>query len=229
MRTGPVVVLLLGSLAASLSAAPPRRVVAAEWPVTVVTVAGVGDTLRKGRTTWARAELRDEVFEGDAVRTAAATRLSLRTVTGHTLRMGPGTRLVLLADGTTAGDRAPRVRMTGGWLWVAALPVAGARSQLDIEVGPAMVGVLRGGVAVRVNRDGSVMVRTHHGGAVVSGPGDRREWERPMSERQEVLVPIGAAPALSRPLAPDEFEAEWVKWNEDQDLAGGYGGRAASR
>jgi hypothetical protein len=143
--------------------------------------------------------------------------------------MGPGTRLVLLADGTAGGDRAPRVRMTGGWLWVAALPVAGARRQLDIEVGPVTVGVLRGGVAVRVNRDGSVMVRTHHGGAVASGPADRREWERPVTEHQELLVPIGGAPAPPRPLAADEFEAEWVKWNEDQDLAGGYGGRAASR
>jgi hypothetical protein len=206
----------------------PSLVGAAEWPATVVTVAGTADALRKGRTTWARVELREELAEGDAVRTGPTTRLSLKTLTGHALRLGPGTRLALQADGAS-GDRAPRVRMTGGWLWVAGLPATASRSQLDVEVGSVMVGVVRGGVAIRVNRDGSVLVRVHHGATICSGPGDRREWERTLGERQELGVPITGTPGTARPLTLEPVEAEWVKWNEDQDRAGGYGARAPAR
>jgi hypothetical protein len=202
---------------------------AAEWPATVVTVAGTADAFRKGRTTWARVELREELAEGDAVRTGPATRLSLKTLTGHALRLGPGTRLAFQADGAGSRDRAPRVRMTGGWLWVAGLPAAASRSQLDVEVGPVMVGVVRGGVAIRVNRDGSVLVRVHHGATICSGPGDRREWERPLGERQELAVPLTGTPGAARPLTLEAVEAEWVKWNQDQDRAGGYGARAPAR
>jgi hypothetical protein len=217
-------------IALGVGVAPaPALVGASEWPATVVTVAGAADTLRKGRTAWARIELREELGEGDAVRTGAATRLALKTLTGQSLRLGPGTRLALQADGAGPGERAPRVRMMGGWLWVAGRPAAGSRSQLDVHVGSVTVGVVRGGAAVRVNRDGSVLVRVHHGAALCSGPGDRREWERPVGERQELTVPITGAPGTVRPLTAEPIEVEWVKWNEDQDRAGGYGARAPAR
>jgi hypothetical protein len=215
----------LGLVLALAVAGRPWLAEAAEWPATVVTVAGSAEALGKGRSAWARVELKDELVEGDAVRTGATTRLSLKTAGGHGLRLGPGTRLTLQADGD-GGGRAPRVRVTGGWLWVAGLPAADSRSQLDVGVGPVTVGVVRGGAAIRVNRDGSVLVRVHHGAVICSGPGDRRDWVRPVGERQELAVPVAGAPGAVRPLTPEPIEVEWVKWNEDQDRAGGYGARA---
>lgn len=227
MTSRPVVVLLL--MLSSFLSDGPDRADAAEWPATVVTVAGVADTLRKGQTAWTKAELRDELGEGDAVRTGPATRLTLRTLGGHSLRLGPGTRLGLLGDRGAGDEGPPRVRMTGGWLWVAALPAAGAGSQLEVEVGPVTVGIGGGGVAIRVNRDGSVLVRVAHGAAVCAGPGDRREWERRLGDRQEIAVPVAGVPGLPLPLTAEPIEAEWVKWNEDQDRAGGYGSRPPGR
>jgi hypothetical protein len=218
--------VILGIVLAVGIARGPSLAAAGEWPATIVTVAGAADVLRAGRPAWAKVELRDELTEGDAVRTGASTRLSLKTAGGHGLRLGPGTRLTLQADGAGSGGRAARVRMTGGWLWVAGLPAAGSQSQLDVGVGPVTVGLLRGGAAIRVNRDGSVLVRVHHGAVICSGPGDRREWERPVGQQQELAVPITGAPGATRPLTPEPAEVEWVKWNEDQDRAGGYGARA---
>ena len=216
----------LGIVLALGVARGPLLAAAGEWPATVVTVGGAAEALRQGGSAWARVELRDELAEGDTVRTGATTRLGLKTAGGHGLRLGPGTRLTLQADGAGSGGRAPRVRMTGGWLWAAGLPAAGSRSQLDIGVGPVTVGLVRGGAAIRVNRDGSVLVRVHHGAVMCSGPGDRRDWERPVSEQQELAVPTTGAPGAARPLTPERIEVEWVKWNEDQDRAGGYGARA---
>ena len=216
----------LGIVLALGVAHPSSPAAAGEWPATIVTVAGAAEALRPGRPAWAKVELREEVTEGDAVRTGATARLSLKTAGGHGLRLGPGTRLSLQADGAGSGGRAPRVRMTGGWLWVAGRPAVGSRSQVDVGVGPVTVGLVRGGAAIRVNRDGSVLVRVHHGAVICSGPGDRRDWERPVGEQQELAVPITGPPGVARTLTPDPLEVEWVKWNEDQDWAGGYGARA---
>ena len=64
------------------------------------------------------------------------------------------------------------------------------------------------------------------GRSCAPGPGDRRDWERPVSEQQELAVPTAGAPGAARPLTPERIEVEWVKWNEDQDRAGGHGARA---
>jgi hypothetical protein len=78
------------------------------------------------------------------------------------------------------------------------------------------------GVGLRRGPDGGVLVQVHHGSAVCSGP-DRR-WERTLTGPQELLIPASGTPGAPVALTVDKLEATWVKWNADQDLAGGYGG-----
>jgi hypothetical protein len=78
------------------------------------------------------------------------------------------------------------------------------------------------GVGLRRGPDGGVLVQVHHGSAVCAGP-DRR-WERTLTGPQELLIPASGTPGAPVALTVDKLEATWVKWNADQDLAGGYGG-----
>ena len=72
-----------------------------------------------------------------------------------------------------------------------------------------------------MNPDGSVAVSVYHGAAMVSGEG----WQRPLAQDQELVVPPAGAPKETGALKRDKRDAEWVKWNEQQDRAGGYGAR----
>jgi len=106
----------------------------------------------------------------------------------------------------------------------------GVHAQLPIEViaGPARVAVRDGGVGFRLNRDGSVIVRTYHGLAVVRGASQAGTWERSLPELQEVLVPASGPPPENRKITREEGEGLWVLWNEEQDYVA-YGGKPPLR
>jgi hypothetical protein len=73
-----------------------------------------------------------------------------------------------------------------------------------------------------MNPDGSVLVGVYHGSVTCAGAG----WERALGEDQELLVPAAGAPKKEVvKLKRDKRDVEWLKWNEQQDLAGGYGAR----
>src|SRR5574341_994490 len=67
----------------------------AELPVTVVTLTGKAELFRKGDTKWVAAELRDELREGDGVRTSPAVRTTLRTGGGHSIRLAALTQVFI--------------------------------------------------------------------------------------------------------------------------------------
>jgi hypothetical protein len=77
-------------------------------------------------------------------------------------------------------------------------------------------------VGLRRAADGGVLVQVHHGSAVCAGPD--RQWERTLTGPQELLIPASGTPGAPVVLTVDKLEVTWVKWNADQDLAGGYGG-----
>ena len=54
--------------------------------------------------------------------------------------------------------------------------------------------------------------------------GPDRQWERTLKGPQQLLVPASGVPAQPIALAVDPLETTWVRWNAEQDLAGGYGG-----
>jgi len=93
---------------------------------------------------------------------------------------------------------------------------------------PARVAVRNGGVGFRLNRAGSVIVRTYHGMAVIRGAGPAGMWERNLPELQEVLVPASGPPAENRKITREEGEGLWVLWNEEQDYVA-YGGKPPLR
>ena len=216
-----VAALLMGPVAAH---AQP-----AELPATVVTLTGKAELFKKGDTKWGVADLRDELREGDGLRTSPSVRATLRTGGGHSIRLAALTQVFVLPGLGPAGPLQPvLLRLDRGWLWVAVGPNTRAQAPVEVISGPARVGIRDGGVGFRLNRDGSVIVRTYHGQAMVRGAAAGGTWERNLPELQEVLVPASGPPAENRKITREEGEGLWVLWNEEQDYVA-YGGKPPVR
>jgi len=201
----------------------------AELPATVVTLTGKVELYKKGDTKWTTAELRDELREGDGLRTSPAVRATLRTGGGQSIRLAALTQVFIVPSaGTGVAPQPVSVRLDRGWLWVAVTPGSYARPLIEVIAGPARVAVRDGGVGFRLNRDGSAIVRTYHGLAVVRSSSPAGTWERSLPELQEVLVPAAGPPAENRKITREEGEGLWVLWNEEQDYVA-YGGKAPLR
>jgi len=212
-------VLLVTGSSGEVSAQPK------ELPAQIVTVGGTAEIYRKGGAAWARVALRDNVGEGDSVRTQVGGRVTLKTASGQAVRLGSRSQMAFLpSDGGPSGEPT-LVRMDSGWLWVAVTPGGPATEQLEVRAGPAVVTVRGGGVGLRRNSDGSLLVQAHHGAVTCAGPD--KQWERSLTGPQELLVPASGPPAQPRALTVDPVETTWVKWNTDQDNAGGFGGKKA--
>ena len=217
------------ALAALLMGAVSAHAQPAELPATVVTLTGKAELFRKGDTKWIVADLRDELREGDGVRTSPSVRITLRTGGGHSIRLAALTQVFFLPALGPAGPLQPvLLRLDRGWLWVAVAANTRAQAPIDVIAGPARVGVRDGGVGFRLNRDGSVIVRTYHGQAVIRGAAAGGTWERNLPELQEVLVPASGPPAENRKITREEGEGLWVLWNEEQDYVA-YGGKPPQR
>lgn len=201
-----------------------------ELPATVVTLTGKAEWFKKGDTKWSPVDLRDQLNEGDGLRTGPSVRATLRTVGGNAIRLSALGQVFLVPPPPGALDPQPvRARLDRGWLWVAVTPGIHAQAPVEVVVGPARVAVRDGGVSFRPNRDGTVLVRTHHGLAIV-GSSDRSGggWERSVPEQQEVLVPPSGPPAPNRPITRELAENSWALWNEEQDYVA-YGGKMPQR
>jgi FecR-like protein len=210
-------VTALVCLAPAASLAQPR-----ELPAVIVTLGGRAEISRKAAPAWKDAVLRDELFEGDSVRTVAG-RLTLLTSSSQAMRLGPRTQVSFEEAGAPSDSAPVRVRLDGGRVWIAVLPGSSAASQLEVRTGPVTVIARGGGALVTRNPDGSVLVGVYHGGVVCEGTG----WERALRQDQELLVPPAGAPKELAVLKRDKRDADWIRWNEQQDMAGGYGARRA--
>jgi len=186
-----------------------------ELPAQLVTMSGRVELSRRSAPNWTAATLRDELSFGDGARTVAG-RAALLTKSGQALRVGPRTQ-IFFATGEPPGD-VTRVRMDGGRLWVAVLPNGPA---VEVRAGPATVTTRAGGAGITMNPDGSVIVSVYHGAASVTGDG----WQRALGQDQEVVVLAGVPPKEIVSVKRERRDPEWIKWNEQQDQAGGYGAR----
>jgi hypothetical protein len=207
------IALLIG-LFGSVAWAQPK-----ELPARIVTLGGNAEVHRKGTPAWAPADLRAQLAEGDSVRTEVGGRVALKTASGQALRLGSRSQIALLPP---AADGPTRVRLDNGWLWVAVSANSPPTTQIEVQAGPAVVTVRGAGVGLRRGTDGSLLVQVHHGTAACAGPD--RQWERTLAGPQELLVPATGLPGTPVKLTVDKLEISWVKWNADQDVAGGYGG-----
>ncbi len=194
-----------------------------ELPAKIVTLGGPADTYRKGTAGWAPAALRSEVAEGDSVRTQLGGRVTLLTASGQAIRLGSRSQVALLASDGGANPGPTRVRLDSGWLWVAVSPGSPEPTHVEVRAGPVVVTVRGGGIGLRRNPDGALLVQAHHGAASVAA--SDRQWERTLTGPQELLVPAGGQPGQPTKLTVDKLEATWIRWNADQDFAGGYGGQ----
>jgi hypothetical protein len=209
------VVMALVGASPDLAAAQPQ-----ELPAKIATLGGRAELSRQSGP-WAAAALRDDVSAGDGVRTIAG-RLTLRTASGQSLRLGARTQIVFAAANAAPPVAGPtRLRMDSGLLWVAVIPNSPLSSHIEVRAGPATVAARGGGASIGMNTDGSVLVAVHHGEVSVSGEG----WQRALTQDQQLLVPTVGAPKQTEKLKREKGSAEWAKWNEQQDRAGGYGAR----
>ena len=192
---------------------------AGEWPFHVVTVAGQIQLQAPGATTWSAAKLKAELGAGASAR-ALRGRLVLETPSGQELRLAGLTKVSLLEGNP---EFPTPIRIDAGSVWVAVTPGTPASAQLEVQGKAASVLVSGGGASVALGQDGAVLVRVYHGTATATGPGTERRWSHALAQGQELLVAAAGVPGLPQKIVPNEAEAEWVKWNEDQDLAGGYG------
>jgi hypothetical protein len=206
---------LLAGLFGGVAAAQPK-----ELPARIVTLGGTAELHRKDTSAWAPADLRAQLAEGDSVRTQVGGRIALKTASGQALRLGSRSQLALLPASAEPGPT--RVRLDNGWLWVAVAPNSPPATQIEVQAGPGVVIVRGAGVGLRRGADGSLLVQVHHGTALCTGPD--RQWERTLTATQELLVPATGPPGPPGKVSVDKLEVTWVKWNTDQDAAGGYGG-----
>lgn len=206
--------IILVALSGSAAWAQPR-----ELPARIVTLGGTAELYKKDTPTWTSAALRAEVGEGDSVRTQSGGRVTLKTGSGQALRLGSRSQIALLPGSPGAPTR---VRFDYGWMWVAVMPT-GESTQVDVRAGPAVITPREGGVGIRRNPDGSLLIQVHHGTAMCAGPD--RQWQQTVSGQQQLFVPASGAPGPPVKLAVEPVEATWVRWNADQDFAGGYGGQ----
>jgi hypothetical protein len=189
---------------------------------TIITVGGHAEIFRRSTETWTDATLRDEVTEGDGVRTRSG-RLTLRVSSGEVLRLGPRTQVFLSADGEAPAGGRPRARLDGGRLWLAVRSTSPVPVPIDVGAGIASVTTRGGGISIEINPDGSVRIGVAHGSATVEG----REWTRALAQDRELIVPAAGAAGRLGAVKRGQRDAEWMKWNEQQDQAGGYGARRA--
>ena len=206
---------LLVGLAAGPTCSQPK-----ELPAQLVTLGGPAELHKKGAATWTSAALRDQLGEGDSLRTQVGGRVTLKTASGQALRLGSRSQLAILP--AEVEDGPTRIRLDNGWLWVAVSPNSPPPTQIEVRAGPGVVAVRGAGVGLRRGADGGVLVQVHHGSAVCAGP--NQQWERTLTGPQELLIPASGIPGAPVALTVDKLEVTWVKWNADQDLAGGYGG-----
>ncbi len=212
---GGMVLLLVAATAPATSAQPK------ELPAQVVTLGGAAELHRKDTPAWAPAALRADVGEGDSLRTQLGGRVTIRTASGQALRLGSRSQLAVLPGEPGPEPGPTRVRLDSGWLWVAVLPGSPVVSQIEVVAGPATVRVRGAGAGIRRAADGTLLVQAHHGSVVCAGP--NRQWERTLTGPQQLVVPASGAPGQPVALVVDPLETTWVRWNMDQDVAGGYG------
>ena len=210
-------VLLVG-VTGSAAWAQPK-----ELPARIVTLGGPAELYRKDTPAWTSAALRAELGEGDSARTQLGGRVTLRTASGQALRLGSRSQFAFLVPDSGGSAGPTRVRLDSGWLWIAVMPGSPPPTHIEILAGAAIVVVRGTGVSLRRGADGSVLVQVHHGTATCMGPD--RQWERTLTGPQELLVPASGTPGQPGKLTVDKLEATWIRWNADQDFAGGYGGK----
>ena len=210
-------VLLVG-VTGSAAWAQPK-----ELPARIVTLGGPAELYRKDTPAWTSAALRAELGEGDSVRTQLGGRVTLRTASGQALRLGSRSQFAFLVPDSGGSAGPTRVRLDSGWLWIAVMPGSPPPTHIEILAGAAIVVVRGTGVSLRRGADGSVLVQVHHGTATCMGPD--RQWERTLTGPQELLVQASGTPGQPGKLTVDKLEATWIRWNADQDFAGGYGGK----
>jgi len=223
--TGRTTLSVIVGVAAAIAATLASTAFSGESPLRISTILGQAEIRRAG-AAWTPAPLRADLGPGDDARTLHG-RLTLRSASGQEVRLAAASHVTLLE--ASAGDEPTRARLLGGAAWIAVLPATPPSEHIELQVGPAACTVKTGGVGLLLERDGSTLVRVYHGAAECVGSPSAGRWTRMLGDAREMRVANTGAPGEVRTLVREKIEADWLKWNEGQDAAGGYGGKPAAR
>ena len=192
---------------------------------------------------WTRIALGQPLFTGDAVRTAAESRLEVKVgEEGVLVRIDENAELEISARGLQDWKGpGTRANLKKGRLWSNVQRLAADRENLTIET-PTVLAAVRGTVfrfdipdslttMLRVY-DGEVEVRqnpTPPGGALgvvgppqeVAPPGEvsAQQWLELVTANQQLVFTYGQDPVITEFDPNQDAQLDWVAWNQQRDAA----------
>jgi hypothetical protein len=234
----PAVLLLLtaGAVAAGTQA----------WVVARVNFyIGEAAARKAGTEAWARVALKQPLFSGDAVRTAAESRLELRLEDESVVRIGEDSELEVskgtLADLAAGGPTQAKLKR--GRIWSNVRRMASDQGGLTVST-PTVVAAIRGTVfRIEVPEEDLTVLRVYEGAVEarentqtpvrtgglreVKPPGEiappaevsAQEWVQIVAANQQLTFRRGGKPELVAFDPEADAQLDWVQWNRERDAA----------
>jgi hypothetical protein len=235
----------IGLSALLLAVATAVAVSAQAWVIARVSfyIGEVG-ARKSGTEEWGAVVLKQPLFSGDAVRTAAESRLEIKLDEESVVRIGENSELEItkpnlmnLAGGET------QAKLKKGKIWSNVRRMAEDQRRMTVST-PTVVAAIRGTVfridipeddltVLRVY-EGSVEARENPATPVAAGlrevrpPGEVRppaevspqEWIQIVAANQQLTFRRGGTPEVVAFDPEVDALIEWVRWNRDRDTQG---------
>ncbi len=238
-RLGGVLVLLPLLLAAAVA------VQAQAWVIARVSfyIGEVG-ARKSGTEEWAQVALKQPLFSGDAIRTAAESRLEVKVDDASVVRIGENSELEIskpnlmnLAGGET------QAKLKKGRIWSNVKKMAEDQRRMTVST-PTVVAAIRGTVfRIDVPEDSLTVLRVYEGSIEarenpatpaagglreVRPPGEvappaevsAQEWVQIVAANQQLTFRRGGTPQLVAFDPEVDALIEWVRWNRERDAQG---------
>ncbi|MCB9646420.1 MAG: FecR domain-containing protein [Deltaproteobacteria bacterium] len=197
------------------------------------------------KAPWKALKSGELVHEGDAVKTAAASRLELTVPDGSRVRLGASSQVVLSQGHFgKAGERKVTFTLWLGRVWAKVAKRMGGESSFEVKTHNAVAGVRGTSFAVMANADLSSVVKVYTGSvgvkslvtaAAAAAPGtkarvrrevpgperiDQRQWEEVVATamKQVKVTSLGEIQPAEDFVDAGDDEA-WAMWNQSQDAA----------
>jgi len=199
---------------------------------------------KSGTEEWAQVALKQPLFSGDAIRTAAESRLEIKVDEESVVRIGENSELEItkpnlmnLAGGET------QAKLKKGKIWSNVKKMAEDQRRMTVST-PTVVAAIRGTVfRIDVPEDSLTVLRVYEGSVEarenrvapaagglreVRPPGEVappaevsvQEWVQIVAANQQLTFRRGGTPQLVTFDPEVDALIEWVRWNRERDAQG---------
>jgi hypothetical protein len=200
---------------------------------------------KSGTDEWAQVVLKQPLFSGDAVRTAAESRLEIKVDDDSVVRIGENSELEISKPSlmNLAGGGETQAKLKKGKIWSNVKKMAEDQRRMTVST-PTVVAAIRGTVfridvpedSLTVLRvyEGSVEARENRAAPAAGGlreirpPGEvappaevsAQEWVQIVAANQQLTFRRGGTPQLVAFDPEVDALIEWVRWNRERDTQG---------